>query len=130
MSGGSSKLTPKQQAQAESDAWDAARGGSNKVGDSIRPTGKAPRGMGQEYADRRAIANRLDTLQSRIAGLQGSLSTSKGQRDRRWGDTRNKAVVSNLRRTLSASSQIASGPGDWSFKRELINDLINSQQGI
>jgi hypothetical protein len=128
MGGGGKKLTPKQEAQAESDAWDRQHG-SYRAGDVVRPTGKAPRGMGGEYAARRAIANRLDTLQDRIGSLQGSLSTNKGQKDRRWQDTRNRDVLGSLRVTLNASSKIATGPGDWSFKRELINDLIVSQQG-
>ena len=118
--------------QADVDAIRELDGANTNVRASagIAPTGRAPRGQGQAYADRRAIASRIDTIQNRIQSLQSSVANTKSTRRTRFNLGRNQATLSELRRTLPVTVAIANGPGDWSAKRSLINDLLNSIQGL
>lgn len=114
---------------ADMAAIDAEFGETNvRANAGIAPTGRAPRGQGQEYADRRAIASQIDTLQNRIANLQQSTSVVATRRNR-FNLARNRSKLAELRQTLSASVQLANGPGDWGFKRTLIRDFIDSTRG-
>ena len=94
--------------------------------ENIRPPwGRAPRGQGQEYKDRRAIVSRINT-QMRFRGqLQSKINRYRGQQNARWDITHAQARVAELNKAIDAALTIAADQSaDWSFKRELIDDLM------
>jgi len=94
------------------------------VGHILPPPGRAPRGMGQEYADRRAIAARIQTQMKFRGQLQSKLNRYRGQKNRRYEMDIATARVQELSKAIDNALQIADGPGDWEFKRELINGIF------
>jgi len=92
----------------------------------IRPTGRAPRGQGGEYAARRRIADRLDSWTTRRDRAQTVLSQSRGQSRYRRRDSIARDTVQQLSRAISAGHTIANTPGDWQFKDQLIRDVAAS----
>lgn len=102
-------------------------GGSDDSGPlaGILPTGRAPRGKGQEYADRRAIVSRIETQAGYRAQLQGKLDRYRGQKNARRDITYSRFRVIELDKAITAATGIAQGPGEWGFKRELINGVFD-----
>jgi len=80
--------------------------------------------MGQEYADRRAIAARIQTQMKFRGQLQSKLNRYRGQKNRRYEMDIATARVQELSKAIDNALQIADGPGDWEFKRELINGIF------
>ena len=93
---------------------------------TIRPKGRAPRGKGPEYKARRQIANRLNYVDKRIQYMQGKLMATRGQVKFRGRDSYFRARVKLLKRFKQTAIAIAKAPGNWVFKRSLINDVYLS----
>ena len=91
----------------------------------IRPKGRAPRGRGKEFAARRAIANKIEHHQAIRDGLQAKVNRYRGQANKRRDITYSKLRITELNKAIDVSAQIANGPGDWGFKRELVNGVFD-----
>ncbi len=94
------------------------------------PAGRAPRGKGPEYADRRAIANRISTQVKFRSQLQSKLNKYRGQKNRRYEMDIATTRVQELNKAINAALEVADGPGDWAFKRELVNGIIEYTSAI
>lgn len=90
----------------------------------LPPPGRAPRGMGGEYADRRAIAARINTQIKFRSQLQYKIDRYRGQKNRRYEMDIATARVQELSKAIDAAFQVADGPGDWAFKRELVSGIF------
>jgi len=101
-------------------------GGFARSSAGIRPKGRAARGQGGEYAARRAIADRLDTLDIQIARTQRTLAGSRGQSKFRRRDTAARTRLALLKKTRRDAGKIARTGADWIFKREMINAVIGA----
>ncbi len=97
-----------------------------KFSDSIRPTGRAPRGKGPEFKARRYIANQLDTADRQIRTAERVLRTTRGQAKFRRRDTLARGRLPVLRQYRITVEKIARAPGSWKFKGDLIRDLRGS----
>lgn len=94
------------------------------------PEGRAPRGQGAEYADRRAIVSRISTQIKYRSQLQATVDNYRGQVNQRRRITIAINRIQELDKAIDASLAIADGPGDWNFKRELVNGIIEYVQAI
>lgn len=91
----------------------------------IRPVGKAPRGLGKEYADRRAIANKIDNATYMSGRHELFIQNYRGQKNQRRRYTIAVQRRMALDKAIETSMSVADGPGDWAFKRELINGIFD-----
>ena len=110
------------------DEFDLAMGGKSVGGgatDSIRPSGRAPKGKGKEYADRRAIANKIDTQIRYKQNAQQGRDSYRGTKAGRRVDNYRQTRIQELSKSIDAALRIADAPGDWGFKRELIEGLLS-----
>lgn len=100
--------------------------------EGIRPPPfRAPRGMGQEYADRRAIVSRIQTQMRHRSVLRDKISQYRGQANSRWDITHARARVEELDKAIEACLTMARDPSaDWNFKRELIESLLDYVSAI
>ena len=101
-------------------------GGNQSLGGSIRPRGRAPRGMGGEYAARRAIADRVDTLDRTVGTLNRTLATSRGLSKHGRRDTAARARLGLLKKARNDAERVIRSQGDWTFKREMVNVIIGA----
>lgn len=97
---------------------------SDPVAHILPPPGRAPRGAGGEYSDRRAIAGRIRTQIKFRGQLQHKLDRYRGQKNRRYEMDIATARVQELTKAIDTALQVADGPGDWAFKRELVNGVF------
>ncbi|MCP4426615.1 MAG: hypothetical protein GY803_19145 [Chloroflexi bacterium] len=100
------------------------------ISDGIRPMGRAPRGKGKEFADRRWIANRLETEQRRLAYLRSKVRGYRGTKVGRRVHTHRQARVRALSEGLAAAEAVAHSGGGWVGKRVLINDVFTYSSAI
>lgn len=114
------------QARAEIDRQILAE--LEKIDDPIArirpPEGRAPRGQGQEYADRRAIASKLQSQLRYKSQAQYKLDRYRGQKNKQWEMQVATARVQELSKAITAAIDVAEGPGDWRLKRDLINGIF------
>lgn len=108
---------------------DKLLGGSSPT-DHIRPTGRAPRGLGKEYADRRWIANKIDTQRNFRSDNQFQIDNYRGQKNRRGRISKARIRVTELTKAIDTTMAVADGPGEWAFKRELIDEVFNYVSSI
>ncbi len=96
------------------------------------PEGRAPRGMGQEYADRRWIANSLGKAQKYRGTAQNKLESYRGQRNRAWEISVAQTRVAELTKAINASLDIVDTNADWAFKRDMVSAIMEyvSQLGM
>ncbi|MCP4428887.1 MAG: hypothetical protein GY803_30760 [Chloroflexi bacterium] len=94
------------------------------ISDGIRPTGRAPRGKGGEFADRRWIANKLETEQRRLSQLRSSSRQYRGTKAGRRNESYRRARVQALGEGLRAAEGVARSGGAWMGKKELIADVF------
>jgi hypothetical protein len=94
------------------------------VSSILPPPGRAPRGMGGEYSDRRAIAARIRTQMKFKSQLENTLSRYRGQKNQRYNMDVAKGRIAELTKAIDTAFQIAEGPGDWAFKRELVTGIF------
>ncbi len=95
----------------------------------IRPTGRAARGQGQEFADRRWIANKIDSLSANAGVLQGNIARYRGTKVDQFRISGQKERLSYIREVISTVQSVARGNGDWSDKRLVIEDIAASVVG-
>jgi hypothetical protein len=88
------------------------------------PAGRAPRGMGQEYADRRAIVNKLTTQERYLGMAQRELDNYRGQRNRQWEISVAETRVQELKKAIQAATEIANSNAEWGYKREMVDAII------
>lgn len=100
------------------------------VRDIVWPKGRAPRGLGQEWKDRKAIVNNIEKHQRWRAANADFIANYRGQKNKRARFTRAQARNQELGPAISSALEIAKGPGDWSFKRELIDGLFEYVSAI
>ncbi|MBK8184273.1 MAG: hypothetical protein IPK63_15900 [Candidatus Competibacteraceae bacterium] len=94
--------------------------------DSISPPkGRAPKGMGGEYAARRQIVSRIKTQQVNRGKLERTVNNYRGQKNRRAEITHARMRIQELTKAIDASFSIAEGPGEWGFKAELITGMLD-----
>ncbi len=92
--------------------------------DAILPTGRAPRGQGQEYADRRWIHNAI-SVQSRYESQnRRTLNQSRGQSRRAGADWYRRQRISILESAITAATNIALSDAEWGFKRDIVKDIF------
>jgi SPP1 gp7 family putative phage head morphogenesis protein len=95
----------------------------------LPPPGRAPRGRGQEYADRRAIVRMMQTQSNFESQLTATISRWRGTRRDATQISFAKNRVQQIRHTLNGAMEVARWPGklpeDWAFKREVIKDMID-----
>ena len=99
---------------------------NRSAGAAIRPKGRAPRGQGGEYAARRSIAGRMDTLDIQVATLDRKLASSRGLAKHRRRDTAAVARRQLLKKARSDSMKVLDTGADWTFKREMVNIIIGA----
>ena len=91
------------------------------------PTGRAPRGLGEEYKLRRRIVRRIETHIKWRGEAQVQLNQFRGQTGARlrWRIDVAKERVRQLNQGISTMLDIASDPitDDWGFKNELIDGI-------
>jgi hypothetical protein len=109
-------------------------GGFDDVFTSIRPPpGRAPRGLGQEYAQRRRIISRIQTQRKYRAQAEAQLQVYRGQTSHRlrWRIDVAEARVQELNKGIAAMTDIALDKytNDWVFKNELIDGIIDFLSG-
>ena len=91
-------------------------------------TGRAPRGKGKEWQDRRWIAKRIGTHEKFRSQITfDAPGKSKSQRDLVY--QRASARKAQLSKAIDAAYTIGAGPGDWSFKKELIKGIFDATAG-
>jgi SPP1 gp7 family putative phage head morphogenesis protein len=88
------------------------------------PEGRAPRGMGQEYADRRAIYNKLTTQSNYATQNQRYIDNYRGQRNQRRRYTQAVRRKQELDKAISAALQFLEEDADWAFKREMVDSIF------
>lgn len=88
------------------------------------PSGRAPRGKGQEYEDRRWIVDKISTQRKFAAQNAAQLDRSRGQRNRSYDDSYRRARVTSLRAAIGTAIEVANSDADWGFKREIIGDIF------
>lgn len=101
-------------------------GGASSSTAGIRPKGRAPRGQGGEYAARRQIADKLDTVQRDISYAQGNLNRSRGQSKYRRRDTAARAKIQLLSKAQRDAAAVVRTGADWTFKRDMVNVIIGA----
>ena len=97
----------------------------NDILSGIRPpSGRAPRGMGQEYAQRRRIANNIEKhIRWRTTSRQ-HIMNDRGQASNMRTVTIAKERIRQLDKAIPAMIDIAnSGIGDWGFIDELVRGI-------
>ena len=87
------------------------------------PAGRAPHGQGKEYAARRWIAGRIDSLNNRAGRLQYRVNDYRGQKNKAYEVARTQQRVKILRGISGQMIQIAESAADWDYKKELIKEL-------
>jgi len=95
--------------------------------ENIRPPeGRAPRGLGQEYAARRRIVSKIKTQQKYRADAERQLAQYRGQTGTRarWRIDVASERVRQLNKGISTMLDIADAGGDWGFAEELIDGII------
>jgi hypothetical protein len=90
----------------------------------ITPQGRAPRGEGATYTTRRQIARRI-TAAERTVNARVNEASRPQNRGRDVYTSNLTSGAQHIRRAVSAATQIATGPGDWLFKQELINGMLD-----
>lgn len=109
----------------------ASVGGGYSISAGIAPPpGRAPRGMGGEYADRRWIANKLEVENGRLGNIRASMTTYRGTKSGLRTQTYRKARVDALSTAVSQARAIADTSAEWSFKRAMINDVFTYASAI
>ena len=94
--------------------------------EAIRPPkGRAPRGQGQEYNDRRTIISKIETQKRYRARLQNTIYNYRGQVGRRREITHAKLRIQELDKAIEAAMNIAVTDADWAFKREMVEGIIS-----
>ena len=89
------------------------------------PEGRAPRGMGGEYAARRRASKRIGSMERNLASLQNTSSNYRGQRNGRYAETIRRARIGQLRDGLDTIYKVMEGGGDWAFKAEMANGIAD-----
>ena len=101
--------------------------GSGSLRDMIQPRGRAPRGLGQEYKDRRGILSRIARGERTIqAGWTEAGRFSPRSQRGRYAASIARQRTQALRPAIDLSFQVAIGPGSWSQKRMLINEIMDN----
>jgi SPP1 gp7 family putative phage head morphogenesis protein len=85
---------------------------------------RAPTGLGQEWADRRAIANKIDTANGYVGKLNRIIDNYRGQKNKRWEWSFAKDHKQEIEKVLEVATEMALSEADWSFKREIIDGLF------
>jgi SPP1 gp7 family putative phage head morphogenesis protein len=85
---------------------------------------RAPTGLGQDWADRRAIANKLETANGYVGKLNRIIDNYRGQKNRRWEWSFAKDHKQEIEKVLEVATEMALSEADWSFKREIIDGLF------
>ena len=88
------------------------------------PAGRAPRGMGQEYADRRAIVNKIRTQEKYLSIAQDKIANYRGQRNRQWEISVAETRAQELKKAIQAATEIANSNAEWGYKREMVDAII------
>lgn len=92
------------------------------------PAGRAPKGKGEEYAQRRRIVRRIETHTKWRASAQAQLNQYRGQTSTRirWRIDVARERVLQLDKVIRASLLIANDPytADWGYKTELIDGIM------
>lgn len=95
-------------------------------GDGIAPpSGRAPRGSGAEYADRRWIDNAITTQDNYLSKVRASLQTSRGEKNRRWQRSYETQRIQILEDAISQARTFAQSEADWGFKREVVKEILD-----
>ena len=115
--------------KAAMDEFFAGRG-DHSPSAGIRPTGRAARGQGQEYEDRRWIANKIDVLAANAGVLQANISTYRGTKVDQYKISAKKERLSYIRQVMSTAQGVARSGGDWADKRLIIEDIAAGVVGV
>lgn len=86
------------------------------------PRGRAPRGMGSEWAARRQIADLLKKANSREDNAWGRRQSYRGTKRGRYDDSRRSETTGVMRKFRSETKRIVQGPGSWVSKHKAIKD--------
>jgi hypothetical protein len=92
----------------------------------VRPEGRAPRGKGKEFAARRWVANRVEAVERNASILRYNINRRRGQKRGRWTETHQRERLRRIRKALATSEKIIQGPGDWEFKKELVEGVLDT----
>lgn len=115
--------------KAAMDEFFAGRGNLSPSA-GIAPTGRAARGQGQEFADRRWIANKIDVLAANAGVLQAKINQYRGTKVDQYQISATKQRLSYIREVLSTAQGVARGGGDWADKRMIIEDIASTVVGV
>lgn len=89
------------------------------------PEGRAPTGLGQEYAQRRRIVSRIQTQIKFRDQLKRTVDNYRGQANQQWEISRARDRIAELNKAITAALNIAGDTSaDWGFKSELIDGII------
>ena len=90
------------------------------------PPGRAPRGMGQEYADRRAIVRMIDRHYGYRTKLQNSISDYRGTRRDAGFISYAQMRIQEINDGIKMALEVAQWEGGvWDFKRETITEIFD-----
>lgn len=103
--------------------------GDSRPERDILPTGRAERGQGQEFATRRWINERMDTLVSRQSRLQQQVRRNRGTRRDRRDSTRASINLNAVNEAIQVSRHMISNLQQagipFADARDLFNDIFN-----
>ena len=98
------------------------------------PSGRAPRGSGQEYKIRRGIVSKIETQMKYRGQAEKQLEQYRGQKGtrNRWRIDVAKERVRQLNKGISAALDIASETitDDWIFKGELVDGIFSQVSAL
>lgn len=120
--------------KAEREFWANADQGGLSPLDRIKPTGRAPKGQGAEFAERRRIANRIDGLRTTRSRLNLILQNDRGVKAHRRRKANAKARIGLIDETLGMVEAIAGGLLEaeipFSDSRDLFDDVFSYTSSI
>ena len=82
----------------------------------IAPKGRAPRGMGAEWAARRQIAHDMRMARKRGDNANTARQNYRGAKRGRYDDSRRGGREAAMRGFRQKSTEILQGPGSWQSK--------------
>lgn len=94
----------------------------------IRPKGRAPRGLGAEYAARRDIARIMDRASGRASNAAYQRSQYRGTRAGRNTETRRSSTQDAMNRFRRNADSVLRGATSWRQKQRQIRDLYEVAQ--
>ena len=107
-------------------------GSNDRPERDIVPPGRAPRGMGKEYAERRRIQQRLATMDATVGELRAKMAQGRGtKRDRVFATNAKNRIQAieqtseMLRSTIAGMVEYGLEPTDFLDAKEMFDEILS-----